>query len=109
MLEIEIEIGFAKIDLHLDCLDRRLGKFGVDLASISIFNRDRQHRDFNLRSFPPRSNNVVVDCLRLQVPLLHHQRSFVALYASYMQFAIYNARNVLCGSWDYSTAVCVAV
>ena len=31
VLEIEIEIAFAKIDLHPDCLDRRSGKFGVEL------------------------------------------------------------------------------
>ena len=31
VLEIEIEIAFAKIDLHPDCLDRRSRKFGVDL------------------------------------------------------------------------------
>jgi len=31
VLEIEIEIAFANIDLHPDWLDRRSGKFGVDL------------------------------------------------------------------------------
>ena len=31
MLKIEIEMAFAKIDVHPDRLDRRSGKFGVDL------------------------------------------------------------------------------
>ena len=31
VLEIEIEIAFANIDLHPDWLDRRSGKFDLDL------------------------------------------------------------------------------
>ena len=74
VLEIDIKIAFAKIDLHPDFLDRRSGKFGVDVEiakiamAISIFDLlparvTPPHYTWK-PSFLPRSNNAqsVVGC-----------------------------------------------
>ena len=80
VLEIEIEIAFAKIDLHPDCLDRKSG----NLASISILNRDRKDRDLDLdlRSFPLRSNNAVLGCCVCKFRCHHRVSLHYCMYLS---------------------------
>ena len=76
-------------------------------ASISIFNRDRQHRDLDLRSFPPRSNNAVVGCCVCKFRCYITGYRCVVYRSCNVQYTM--PRKVLCDRWGYSTAVCAAL